>query len=110
VKAVVTRFATEAMQDLNRRGCLVTNTAVELAPHDDELAKQVQTSWAYLETLLTATLTRARAQGELAPSAEPRALARTLLVFMQGIRVVGKAAATPEVIDDATKHVLTLLA
>ena len=109
VRAIVTRYALEAAQDDKRRGCFVVNTAVELAPHDPAAARRVQASWDYLETALTSALIRARAQGELAESKDPRALARCLLVFLQGLRVMGKAATEPERLRDAAAQVLALL-
>ncbi|MFD0851289.1 TetR family transcriptional regulator, partial [Actinomadura adrarensis] len=68
-----------------------------------------QASWDYLETSLASALTRAQAQGELAEGKDPRALARALLVFMQGLRVMGKAETEPERLRDAAAQVLSLL-
>lgn len=109
VRAVVLRFADEATRECRDRGCLVTNTATELAAHDKEAARRVRASWDYLETLTTGALARAQAQGELAPDKEPRALARLLLTVMQGIRVVGKAGDDPQRIADAARLALSLL-
>lgn len=66
-------------------------------------------SWDYLETALASALIRAQAQGELAPGKDPRALARLLLVLMQGIRVVGKVSAEPRRLRDAATQALALL-
>lgn len=110
VRAVVRRFATEAAdEDRRTYGCLVTNTAAELAPHDPAAARRVERSWEHLETLLESALVRARAQGELPPGRDPRGLARMLLVLLQGLRVVGKASADPARVRDATEQALTLL-
>ena len=109
VRALITRYATEAAHDDKRRGCFIVNTAIELAPHDPATARRVQASWDFLETALTSALIRARAQGELAKSRDPRSLARCLLVFLQGLRVMGKAATEPERLRDATAQALTLL-
>lgn len=66
VRAVVRRFTAEATDEGSRAyGCLVTNTAAELAPHDAPAARRVERSWEHLETLLESALVRARAQGEL---------------------------------------------
>ncbi|WP_369389027.1 TetR/AcrR family transcriptional regulator [Streptomyces sp. CG1] len=110
VRAVVRRFAAEAAADPTReQGCLVTNTAVELAPHDRAAARRVEQSWDHLETLLHSALVRARAQGELAADRDPLALARTLLVLLQGLRVVGKVSSDPARVRDAAEHALALL-
>ncbi|MFF9277923.1 TetR/AcrR family transcriptional regulator [Streptomyces griseosporeus] len=110
VRAVVRRFAAEAADEASRaRGCLVTNTAAELAPHDSAAARRVESSWTHLETLLHSALLRAQAQGELPEERDPRALARMLLVLLQGLRVVGKASSDPARVRDAAEQALALL-
>ncbi|MEU6422838.1 TetR/AcrR family transcriptional regulator [Streptomyces spiralis] len=110
VRELVRRFAAEATAEATReQGCLITNTAVELAPHDRDATRRVESSWDHLETLLHSALVRARAQGELAGDRDPLALARMLLVLLQGVRVVGKASAAPARVRDATEAALALL-
>jgi TetR/AcrR family transcriptional regulator, transcriptional repressor for nem operon len=109
VRALVERYAREAAGEEGRRGCFLVNTAVELAPHDPLVARRVQANWDFLETALTSALMRAQAQGELAEDKDPRGLGRFLLVLMQGLRVMGKAATEPERLRDAAAQALALL-
>ncbi|MEW2066485.1 TetR/AcrR family transcriptional regulator [Streptomyces sp. NPDC007346] len=110
VRAVVRRFASESTSPESRsQGCLITNTAAELAPHDPAAARRVESSWEHLETLLQSALVRARAQGELPEDRDPRALARMLLVLLQGVRITGKASGDAARVRDATEQALTLL-
>jgi TetR/AcrR family transcriptional repressor of nem operon len=109
VRALVGRFAEDSAHDELRRGCFVTNTAVELAPHDRAAARQVEASWDHLEAGLTSALLRARAQGELPEDRDPRLLARMLLVLLQGMRVVGKAGGDPDRARDAAAQALAFL-
>ncbi|MCC3771048.1 TetR/AcrR family transcriptional regulator [Streptomyces sp. UNOC14_S4] len=109
VRAVVRRFAEESACDELRRGCFVTNTAVELAPHDTAAARRVEKSWHELESALTSALTRARAQGELPEERDPVALARMLLVLLQGLRVVGRTSPEPGRLRDAAAQALSVL-
>ncbi|WP_327673629.1 TetR/AcrR family transcriptional regulator [Kitasatospora sp. NBC_00458] len=112
VRALVHRFARESAADGDgglQRGCFVTNTAVELAPHDEGAARRVEASLGHLETLLTAALVRARAQGELPDGRDPQALARLLLVLFQGMRVIGKAGDGSARLRDAAEQALALL-
>ncbi|MFF3286124.1 TetR/AcrR family transcriptional regulator [Streptomyces sp. NPDC003023] len=110
VRAVVRRFAMEAASpDSRLNGCFVTNTAAELAPHDPDAARRVDASWGHIETLLHSALVRARAQGELPEERDPRALARLLLVLLQGVRIVGKASDDPARVRDAAEQALALL-
>ncbi|MEW2528242.1 TetR family transcriptional regulator [Streptomyces sp. NPDC047071] len=110
VRNLVRRFAAEAAAaDRRRTGCFITNTAAELAPHDEAADRRVERNWEGLETLLRSALTRAQAQGELPDDRDPRALARMLLVLLQGIRVVGKVSGGQERVRDAAEQALALL-
>jgi TetR/AcrR family transcriptional repressor of nem operon len=110
VRAVVRRYTTEATNEqLRLRGCLVTNTAAELAPHDPAATRLVERNWDQLEAVLHSTLVRAQAQGELSADRDPLTLARMLLVLLQGLRVVGKASGDPARVRDAAEQALTLL-
>jgi TetR/AcrR family transcriptional repressor of nem operon len=109
VRAVVRRYVEESAGEHGDRGCFITNTATELAAGDAESARLVLASWDRLETLLSSALTRARAQGELPDGQDPRTLARMLVVLLQGVRVVGKAAGDPARMRDAAEQALTIL-
>jgi TetR/AcrR family transcriptional repressor of nem operon len=109
VRALVEAYAAESLGDDRRRGCLVVNTAVELMPGDAQAARRVETSWDTLETALTSALTRARAQGEIDKAKDPRALARFLLVVLQGLRVLGHAHPDPGRLRDAAAQALSVL-
>ncbi|MEV0664052.1 TetR/AcrR family transcriptional regulator [Actinomadura luteofluorescens] len=109
VRTLIERYAAESARDRPRLGCLVVNTAVELAARDAEAARLVEASWNFLEASLTTALTRARAQGELPPDKDPRALARLLLVLFQGMRVLGRAPADDHRLHDAARQAAALL-
>jgi TetR/AcrR family transcriptional repressor of nem operon len=108
VRAFVRRYAEEAVNDPERRGCLVTNTAVELLPDDAAAARRVEVAFGELEAALTGTLIRARAAGELPAGRDPRVLARFLVTFVQGLRVVAKTGDDRRV-RDAAEQALTVL-
>lgn len=109
VRALVEQYVEESVEDPGRRGCLVVNSATELLPADGELARLIESSWDTLEVALTSALLRARAQGELSEDSDPRAAARLLLVFLQGVRVMGKAAPNADRLRDAAKAALSVI-
>ncbi|WP_157245848.1 TetR/AcrR family transcriptional regulator [Nonomuraea typhae] len=109
VRELVRQYADEAAHDTLHRGCLLVNTAVELAPHDGELAREVARNWDFVEDCLATALVRAQEQGELAADKDPRAIARLLLVVLQGLRVIGKASNDRDRLDDAAGQALALL-
>ncbi|REE99659.1 TetR/AcrR family transcriptional regulator [Thermomonospora umbrina] len=109
VRAFVESWVTEALTDSKRRGCLVVNAAVELSPRDPEVARQVDVSWSVVETALVGSLIRAQAQGELAADRTPQEIARFLLVVMQGMRVIARAAPEAGRLQDAARLALAVL-
>lgn len=108
VRKVLDLFVKRAL-DGDRPGCMVVNTAAELAPADSEAARRVQASWVALETGLASALTRARAQGELPADKDPHALASFLMVFIQGVLVVGKGDPNRERLVIASREALSIL-
>jgi TetR/AcrR family transcriptional repressor of nem operon len=109
VRALVELYAHDSAYGDRRWGCMVVNAAVEVVPSDPQAARRVAASWDTLETVLTSALTRARAQGEIPEQKDPRALARFLLVLLQGIRVLGRAQADPGRVRDAAEQALGIL-
>jgi TetR/AcrR family transcriptional repressor of nem operon len=80
----------DAMVDGRRRwGCLITNSLVELAERDPELAGMFQQHLANLRTSFAGVLARARAAGELRPGAGPESAA-FLVAVVQGMNVLAK--------------------
>lgn len=106
------RTALRSMADADaadpERGCLVVNAITERAD-DPSTARTVGRTMRQLEAALTGALERAKIRGELGPGKEPAALARFLITFVQGLRVMGKARAEPRVIDDAVEVALAAL-
>ncbi|MDV3222245.1 TetR/AcrR family transcriptional regulator [Intrasporangium sp.] len=92
LRAFVQSWVTEALTDPQHRGCFVVNAAVELSGRDSEVARQVEASWSVVETAVLSSLLRAQAQGELAADKDPHEIAHFLLVVMQGVRVIARAA------------------
>jgi TetR/AcrR family transcriptional repressor of nem operon len=83
-------LAARAAADAQRRGCLVTNSVVELAPHDSEAAGRAAWCLEQMEGVFYDALVRARTQGELGERHDPRTLARFLISSYQGMRVMSK--------------------
>ncbi|MBB5936567.1 TetR/AcrR family transcriptional regulator [Streptomyces zagrosensis] len=108
VRDMVRYYAESALKDADHKGCLMTNTAVEL-PADQGASRRVAASLETLETAIMGALVRARAEGELAQDKDPASLARFLVTLLQGIRVVGKTPVRQRFLDDTVERALTLL-
>ncbi len=109
VKALVRWYVESSLADDQHKGCLMTNTAVEL-PGDRDAGRLVTGGLDSMEIVLTTALMRARNEGELGADRDPAALARFLVTLLQGIRVVGKTSARDRFLDDAVEQALAILA
>jgi TetR/AcrR family transcriptional repressor of nem operon len=98
------------LSDPRRRGCLIANTVMELAPHEKEIARQLGTALTMTENTFFKMLTRARQQGELDKEKDPRTLARFLTTMMQGTIVMIKAGTPADVIKQTVRTALSVLA
>lgn len=109
IAAMLHSLAAAPASDLHRRGCLVVNAAMERIPSDWATGDLVAGHLRKDEEALTAALTRAQEQGELDGTWDARALARFLVSTIQGLRVVGKATADVELLDDVVAVALAAL-
>lgn len=83
----------ETVDDPERRGCLITNSAVERLPRDRSAARVVGSSLDGTAEAVTRVLRRARERGDLRPDADVAAVADFFVTTIQGLRVQGKAGA-----------------
>lgn len=72
------------------RGCLCVNAAVELAPHDEEVARGLRRHSERMEALFQDLIERGQARRELPAALEPRAGARFLYTFLFGLAALAK--------------------
>jgi TetR/AcrR family transcriptional repressor of nem operon len=100
----------DAMVDGKRaRGCLITNSLVEFAARDPELAGMFQVHLARLQTSFAAALARARADGQLRPGIGPES-AGMLVAVVQGMNVMAKGRPGRQALQDVADATLTGLA
>lgn len=91
------------------QGCLMTNTIVELSPHDPEIAAHLKQSLTQLEDAFYTALVRAKDRGEIPADADLRVLARYLTASVQGLQVVSKVDPNPHSLRGIVETILTAL-
>jgi TetR/AcrR family transcriptional repressor of nem operon len=89
-----------------RRGCLLANTAVELGPHDAEVAAKISRYVRHTEAVFERAVIRAQEAGEIPADRDPRALARFLVNTLHGLRVLARAGTDRAVLEDAVRVAL----
>lgn len=95
--------------DSKSRGCLVSNTVVELAPHDKQAAQLVQNILKKIELAFLGCLNRAVEKGELPANKDTRVLSRFFASSTHGLIVIGKSAASKKQMKDIVKVILSTL-
>ena len=98
-----------SLADPQRRGCLISNTVMELSPHENEIAGTLRQALKMVEDTFFKVLARAERQGELKHDKDPRALARFLTTMMQGTIVMIKAGASADVVKQTAETALSIL-
>jgi TetR/AcrR family transcriptional regulator, transcriptional repressor for nem operon len=83
-----------------RRGCLLANSAVELAPYDPEVARRISGYVGRTEAAFEEALIRARDDGEIPADSDTKALARFLVTTLHGLRVLARAGSDREALED----------
>jgi TetR/AcrR family transcriptional repressor of nem operon len=99
----------ECACDSGKRGCLLTNTAVELSGHDEETAQKVQLNMARLEAAFEQSLSSAKQQGEISNRRNTKALARFLTSTLQGLRVMSKVRPDRSALRDVVEVTISAL-
>jgi TetR/AcrR family transcriptional regulator, transcriptional repressor for nem operon len=98
-----------ALESGRPRGCLVTNSAAELASRDRGAATRVGGVLTKIEAAFQRAVVRAQKAGEIDASRNSRALARFLTSSAQGLSVMAKTFPERAVLEDIVKVILAAL-
>ena len=90
-------------------GCMITNQAVELAPHEPEIRKRVEEDFQLIEDALTRTIERGQDEGSVGSQREARELARLFVVALPGFHVMVRAGVDRSRLEDALQVLLANL-
>ncbi|MFQ5493960.1 MAG: TetR/AcrR family transcriptional regulator [Phycisphaerae bacterium] len=93
----------------NGRGCLVSNTVVEMGDHDSAIAEKVRSNLRFVRAIIHGALDRSVEAEELPRSTDTAALSRFLLCTLQGLVVMARAGAEPGEVQEVTGVALSVL-
>ncbi len=99
----------EHSADSDRRGCLLVNTALELAPHDPELRAEIAARFGEIEAFFRDAVAAAQADGSVPSDRDPADLARMLLGVTLGLRVLARSNPQRELLEGVVRPALALL-
>lgn len=90
-------------------GCLLSNTVVELAPHDKEVADVVNGFMKRIEEAFSYCLEKAVSANELPEDTDIRSLSFYLATCTHGLIVTGKSASDPDRMRSIVEIIMTKL-
>lgn len=109
-EAIIHYFGDMILKADERNGCLMVNTALELSPHDEKVAKIVDQSFHYIErNFFRRMIERGQVTGEIAKSVIPITTARALLSLLIGLCVLSRSNANKPVMQAIVSQVKSLL-
>lgn len=91
------------------RGCLMTNSTVEVAPHDEGAAKCVKEHLTRMDAAFYAALVKAREKGEIGARLNLHDCARYLTTAAQGLAVIGKVSRDPRTLQGIVRMTMAAL-
>jgi TetR/AcrR family transcriptional repressor of nem operon len=107
IEAFLAEVVARSLAD--RRGCLLVNTALEVAPHDAAIGAIVAGRLAELEGFFRRCVVAGQRSGSIARARAARDLARLLLTTVMGLRVLARARPEPALLRGAVREALALL-
>jgi TetR/AcrR family transcriptional regulator, transcriptional repressor for nem operon len=109
IRAFFDEIIERSVTDKQRRGCLLVNSALELAPYDPEFQKIVAEEMIFIEAFFRRCLKRGQKDGTISTVRRPIELARLLLSVLLGVRVLARTRPQRSVLEDAAYCALGLL-
>lgn len=108
IRKLFYNFVDEAKPTGGNRGCFLTNSALEMAAHDEEVKQLVATAQEEVEAFFRRTIERGKTDGSFAEHVAPRQTARALLACFLGVLVLVRSrpdrAVLQSIVSDALRR------
>jgi TetR/AcrR family transcriptional regulator, transcriptional repressor for nem operon len=112
-KQAIHRFIEEIIErsvnDRERRGCFLINSALEVAPHDRKLGALVADRLGEIEAFFNRSIKAAQAAGAVPKDRVAKDIARLLLGVLLGIRVLARSKPERSLLEGVARPALALL-
>lgn len=98
-----------SLQDPQRKGCMLVNSALELAPHDAEFQRVIAEVLTEIEAFFHRCVEAGQAAGTITTAQTADDLARLLVGVHIGIRVLARVRPERELLEGLARSALALL-
>ena len=112
-KAALHRFFAEiiehSIQDRQRKGCFLVNSALEIAPHDAECRAVITEQFTEIEAFFRRCILKAQADETVSSDVDAGDTARLLLGVLLGVRVLARTKPERAVLEGVVRPALAML-
>lgn len=109
IRRLFAEVAERSLTDTDRRGCLLVNSALEVAPHDRELGAHIGACLAEIESFFRRAIEAAQAEGTISVQCRARDTARLLLSALLGVRVLARSRPERSLLEGIVRAALVAL-
>lgn len=109
IDAFFSEIIERSLADTKRKGCMLVNSALELAPHDEEFQRVVADVLVQVEAFFLRCAQRGQKDGTIGNRQPAADLARTLLATLLGIRVLARTRPERELLEGLIRPIFALL-
>lgn len=109
IKSVFDRMIAQSLEDTEKKGCFLVNTALDLPHHDEEIARTVQAGFDDLEDFFRGQLQSALRSGAIPAHVNAKETAKGLLSLTVGLRVLARGVFDPASLKAVRKQAMHLL-
>jgi TetR/AcrR family transcriptional regulator, transcriptional repressor for nem operon len=109
IGAFLAEIIERSLTDRDRKGCLLVNSALDVAPHDAGLAAAVAGYLGELRAFFRRSILAARAAGEVPADLDADEASGHFLGVLMGIRVLARATPNRKLLEAVARPALRLL-
>jgi TetR/AcrR family transcriptional repressor of nem operon len=109
IRAFLVEIIDRSVKDPDRKGCLLVNSALDVAPHDAEIGKVVGGYLDELRAFFRRNIEAARAAGQVPRTIDAEDVSAHLLGVLAGIRVLARTGAKRKLLEAVARPALDLL-
>jgi TetR/AcrR family transcriptional repressor of nem operon len=109
IAAFLNEVIERSLNDKQHRGCLLVNSALELAPHDPEVRRLVTEELRQIQQFFYRCALSGQKTGAIMTAQPAEDLAKLLLGVLLGIRVLARTGPTRDLLEGVARPALSLL-
>ncbi|WP_207005553.1 TetR/AcrR family transcriptional regulator [Trinickia mobilis] len=109
IGAFFDEILSRSLNDGEHKGCMLVNSALEMAPHDPEFRKSIAGALARIESFFLHCINAGQVDGTITRSQPAEVLARHLLGVLMGVRVLARVRPERTLLEGVIAPALALM-